>query len=361
MKNLTFVLLAMLFLVSCGSGYSIKKIEGNTPIDSASIYEDAVEHREPPVAVTPEAVEYTVKKGETLESIAHSTLGHPAMWRHLAEWNKVGKNPQAGTVIEIPLKFRGLLGVNPGGATLHVESRATPIADALRFPRYPARKPSSVIKVGEKLTFDVKWFAIKAGQATLSAESLAPAWGERAWHFKAVARSTMIFFFKVTDSIESWATENELLPIRFEKHLREGSYKKDVVAIFDRKKMTAKWGDQSGPLDANCRDLLGAFEYFRTIPLPAEGKEAVVGVHTDRKNYELWVQVVKREKVKVPAGTFNTVCIKPKLKFEGLWRQKGDIHIWLTDDDRRLPVLVTSKVFLLGTVDIVLVKMEGTK
>jgi len=71
--------------------------------------------------------------------------------------------------------------------------------------------------------------------------------------------------------------------------------------------------------------------------------------------------VVKREKVKVPAGTFNTVCIKPKLKFEGLWRQKGDIHIWLTDDDRRLPVLVTSKVFLLGTVDIVLVKMEGTK
>jgi LysM repeat protein len=358
MRKLIPLIIMGLFTASC-SGYSLKKNDGKTGGDTSTLYEDAAPIEEKTSLTPVDEVDYPVKPGDTLESIAHSTLGHPGMWRHIGEWNKVGNPPKPGTVVKIPLKFRGLLGVKAGGATLHVESR--PVAAPLRFPRYRAKNPATVLRVGEKLTFDVKWFAIRAGQATLSVESLAPAWGERAWHVVAVAKSTMIFFFKVVDTIESWSTEDELLPIRFEKHLREGSYKKDIVATFDRKRMVATWGDKEGMLEPNARDLLGAFEYFRTIPLPAEGKEAVVGVHTDRKNYELWVQVIKREKVKVPAGEFNTVCIKPKLKFEGLWRQKGDIHIWLTDDERRIPVLVTSKVFMLGTVDIVLVKMEGTK
>lgn len=360
MRGLVLLLMAALFFVSCGSGYSLRKGNGNIDADSGTNYGESGGTDDANTGLAVDVAEYKVKGGDTLESIAHSTLGHPAMWRHIGEWNKATNPLPEGQKLVIPLKFRGLLGIKPGGATLMLESRQ-PATAGLRFPRYRARKPSQVIKVGETLTFDVKWFALKAGQAVLSTESLGMAWGERAWHFKAVAKSTMIFFFKVLDTIESWSTEDDLLPIRFEKHLREGSYKKDIVATFDLKKMVATWGEKTGPLDANCRDLLAAFEYFRTIQLPPDGKEAVVGVHTDRKNYELWVQVIRRERVKVPAGTFNTICIKPKLKFEGLWRSKGDIHIWLTDDERRIPVLVTSKVFLLGTVDIVLVKMEGTK
>jgi hypothetical protein len=36
--------------------------------------------------------------------------------------------------------------------------------------------------------------------------------------------------------------------------------------------------------------------------------------------------------------------IQPLLKSEGIFARTGDIVIWLTDDDRRIPVQMKSKV-----------------
>ena len=49
--------------------------------------------------------------------------------------------------------------------------------------------------------------------------------------------------------------------------------------------------------------------------------------------------------------------MKPKLKFEGLFRQKGDIEIWLTDDARRIPVMMNGKV-VIGSVTATLTQVE---
>jgi hypothetical protein len=32
------------------------------------------------------------------------------------------------------------------------------------------------------------------------------------------------------------------------------------------------------------------------------------------------------------------------LKSEGIFSKKGEVHIWLTDDEKHIPVLVTLKV-----------------
>ncbi|MDP3999211.1 MAG: DUF3108 domain-containing protein [bacterium] len=213
-------------------------------------------------------------------------------------------------------------------------------------------------KVGEKLHYGISWFIFSAGKASLSVEEMIIMNGQNCYRLSGRAQSTILFFFSVDDRIESVVSESALLPFRYEKHLREGKYKKDQVVEFDPVKGTARYGDQEAIVALGSRDLLGAFYYFRSLNLPAAGQSATLLVHTDKKNYELIVEVLGKETIKVPAGKFSTIHIKPKLKFEGLWRQDGDIDIWLTDDDAHIPVKIKSKVKIIGSINLELAKKE---
>jgi hypothetical protein len=65
------------------------------------------------------------------------------------------------------------------------------------------------------------------------------------------------------------------------------------------------------------------------------------------------VRVLGRETIKTPAGKFNCVVIEPLLKAGGIFKNNGRLVIWLTDDERRMPVLMKSKV-AIGSVKVVL-------
>jgi hypothetical protein len=57
--------------------------------------------------------------------------------------------------------------------------------------------------------------------------------------------------------------------------------------------------------------------------------------------------VVKRERVKVPAGTFDTWVVELGLETDsGVFKKGGDNRLWLTTDARHLPVKISSKVGL---------------
>jgi hypothetical protein len=351
--------LAVLILTGCGSGYHIRK-DPNRKIEtvaepSATMTMESAPEESVPVSPT---VETRVSiSGETLRSISKDSFGNQLYWRHLMEWNKIPRGPDdplaPGTAVVIPAEVRVMAGAKA--------YEPPPAAVQPRRPqRARGRPPPEVFQVGETLSFDVKWYAVTAGHATLTVTSRESfKGGPICYRFVAKAKSGLVFFFKVEDWLESWSLADTLLPVQFEKHLREGRYKKDQVTVFDRERGMAVQGTVEAKLESDARDLLGAFYHARTLPLPVPGKDLVVKVHADRDNYDLVVNVLRHESVKVPAGEFRTVVIKPRLKSEGLWKQKGDILIWLTDDARRMPVLVTSKVFLLGSVNIMLTKVEN--
>jgi len=93
------------------------------------------------------------------------------------------------------------------------------------------------------------------------------------------------------------------------------------------------------------QDVLSAFYFIRTQDLKV-GKSLFVDNHTDKKNYPLEVKVLRKERVKVPAGTFNCVVVEPILKASGIFKQKGSLTVWLTDDEIKMPVLMKSKVIV---------------
>ena len=224
----------------------------------------------------------------------------------------------------------------------------------------PAFGNNPPFQPGEKLFYSVSWFVIPAGDAGLEVGKVGMKNGIPCYHFSAWAKSTLLFFFKVNDVVESYATTETLKSAQFEKHIREGNYAKDQIIPFDLDNSTAKYKDGSFPVGAGCRDALAAFYYFRMMPLPEPGGAVTICSHTDKKNYPLMIKVLKREKLKVAAGEFNTVLIKvmPQPGFEGLFRTKGDFWIWLTDDHWRVPVQMKVSVPIIGSVKTELVKME---
>ena len=94
----------------------------------------------------------------------------------------------------------------------------------------------------------------------------------------------------------------------------------------------------------SCFDrLLSAFFALSNRNLTV-GTSEYLDIFDNKKLYHTEVQILRKEKVSVPAGEFNTIVIKPLLKSEGIFVRKGDMYIWLTDDERKLPVIVKSKI-----------------
>ena len=129
----------------------------------------------------------------------------------------------------------------------------------------------------------------------------------------------------------------------------EGRHIKDKEVYFDFKAKKATFFNyldkerQVFDINESTMDALSCFYYVRYLPLQV-GKSVYVEIFDNKKLYKAEVQVVKKEEIETDFGTFKTILIRPVLQSEGIFNRKGDILIWLTDDAKRLPVLLKTKV-----------------
>ena len=69
-------------------------------------------------------------------------------------------------------------------------------------------------------------------------------------------------------------------------------------------------------------------------------------VHHDQKNYRLEVQIEAVEKVKGPWGEVEALRVLAIMPFQGIFLNEGNIRVWLTNDARRVPVMMKAKVII---------------
>lgn len=203
--------------------------------------------------------------------------------------------------------------------------------------------------VGERFEFSVGYGMINAGTAVMEIPDMVKVDGRKCFHIVSTAQSNKFFsvFFKVDDKVESFMDVYGLYSLRYDKHIREGKFKTDMSMTFDQDKHLALYysGRDTFQVPDYVQDVLSAFYFVRTQDLQV-GKSILVDNHTDKKTYPLEVKVLRKEKVKVPAGEFNCVVVEPILKTPGIFEQKGSLTVWLTDDEVKMPVLMKSKVFI---------------
>lgn len=214
-------------------------------------------------------------------------------------------------------------------------------------------------KIGEYFQFSIDWNGLNGGSSLMQVQNITRVDGRRAYRIvmKAESNSFVSKFYKVRDRAESFIDAESLYSRRFVKRLREGGYEKDIDVRFDQENRKARYTDgESFDVPPGVHDVLSAFYYVRTVPLPAGGSLSIP-THDNKKSYEMLVKVHRRERVQVPAGTFDCVVVEPILKSEGVFKSKGSIHVWLTDDARRIPVLVKSKI-PIGSISVSLTDMR---
>ncbi len=216
--------------------------------------------------------------------------------------------------------------------------------------------------VGERLTFDVNYGFVTAGIAEMSVPRLKKMIGRDVYHitFKVNSVSSFDPFFKVRDRYETFMDVEGLFPWRFEQHVREGNYSRDFSAFFDQRRNIAKTGNGTFDTPEYVNDIVSAFYITRTKDFSEFKKGDRVHLENffEDKIFPLDVVFHGRERVTVAAGTFDCIIIEPLVVEGGLFKSEGDIVIWLTDDDLKIPVKVKTKV-LIGSISAELTSYEG--
>ncbi|MHB9030711.1 MAG: DUF3108 domain-containing protein [Candidatus Latescibacterota bacterium] len=215
--------------------------------------------------------------------------------------------------------------------------------------------------VGEHLVFTVDYGFYKAGTATMSVVGTDHVNGGLCYRIQTNAESNDFIskMYRVRYKVESYIDVRGLFSRRFEKKLREGGYKSDEYVDIHQDRLIALSTKEKRALvevPLYVQDILSTLYYIRTLNLQV-GKTETIETYADGKVYPLKVFVHKKEKVEVPAGTFMCYQVEPKLKSEGIFRQKGKLLVWLTDDQYRMPVKMTSKV----TIGNIATKLESYK
>jgi len=205
--------------------------------------------------------------------------------------------------------------------------------------------------VGERLEFEISYGPINAGSAVMEVKEVVPMNGRDSYRVISTAQSNRFFsaIYRVEDRVESFIDIQGLFPWKFQQKLQEGKHRANRWAVYDQINHTVS--TNRGDLDTPpyVQDVLSILYYARTQEM-AVGETLYVDSHSGRKVYPLAVKILSRERVEVPAGTFNCLVVEPMLKAGGLFKHEGRIWVWLTDDAVRLPVLMKTKV-IIGTVD----------
>ena len=219
--------------------------------------------------------------------------------------------------------------------------------------------PNKAFTIGEKLTFDIDWGPTTVGTTVMAVPLIKKFNGHDVYEIRSRTLSNKVIstFYPVDDQLISYIDTAGIYSVRFEKNLNEGTWHQRRLFILDQDKNLAYSRQDTVEIPEYCQDVLSAFFYVRTQNLKI-GETLEIPHYDNDKIYNIVVEVLKRQQIRVPAGKFDCIVVEPKLKTQGLFKHQGRIKIYLTDDEKKIPVLIVSKV-IFGQIAIKLTKIES--
>lgn len=213
--------------------------------------------------------------------------------------------------------------------------------------------PSTAWTSGETLRYVLKWTGLPVGEAVLIATRSQSADGRDLWYFAVTARTNSVIdkIYPVRDRVDACADFDLKRSFGFHQVQREGSYHRDLEVQFDQVNHRVTRRRSGGQpktieIDRDAYDPLTAFFALRqkrlephmslTAPI-TDGKKCVIAA----------VHVLARQRIRIEAGTFDALLVQPELEHVGGVIRKtpgAEIKLWITDDDRHIPLKVESEV-----------------
>lgn len=238
---------------------------------------------------------------------------------------------------------------------------STPTVAFVRSDSHPVGAP---VFVGEALRFDVRWMGMLAGNASMTVSDRMTRDGREVYHIRTLAETSPFFsvFYTVRDVGETFVDARELYPWYFHLDQREGSRVAKRTVAFDQHRGVAVYTKNHDAPEAieiplGVHDSLSSFYALRTVPLRV-GQAIHLKTFSNGRTYDVEVQVIRRERVEAYWGPVDTLVVRPLMRFEDVLRQKGDVLIWVTDDERRVPVRMRTAI-KVGSIEATLVEAKS--
>ena len=206
--------------------------------------------------------------------------------------------------------------------------------------------------VGERAEYQVKFGPVSVGSGTMEVNAIDSVRGREVWHTVFRIRGGALGY-RVNDRLESWMDTRTLASLRHWQELSEGSRERERrFEIYPERGVYVEGEREPQPTVEEPLDD-GSFLYFvRTIPLEV-GKEYVFDRYFRPDRNPVRILVLRRERIRVPAGSFETIVIRPIIKTRGVFSEDGRAEIWLTDDSTRVMVQMKSHL-KIGTINLYL-------
>ena len=223
-------------------------------------------------------------------------------------------------------------------------------APAQQPSQLPPPRPGFSFPQKQTLTYSVDWRVFPAGTAVLHFEAT----GDRE---RLTANADTVgainLIFHVADRFQSTFDREKGCTYEFDKQTVEGrrqissSLKMDYAqskSILDEKNLvTGQSKHVETPIPGCLTDLLTGVFYASSQPMTL-GKTFVLPVVDALRTVPVTMRVEGREEIKTPVGTFKTLRVQPTAD-AGVVKNRGNIWIWYTDDDRHLPVQMRARLF----------------
>ncbi|HEX4277515.1 MAG TPA: DUF3108 domain-containing protein [Bryobacteraceae bacterium] len=220
----------------------------------------------------------------------------------------------------------------------------------------------------EILTYQIEWRLISAGSAKLTwtpAPRSAAAPSELRLHLESTGLVSRLF--RVDDDYtaalgQNLCAQNSLIVAH------EGNRNKETRVTYDAQTHKAIYVEKD--LNKNStisrdvdippcvHDVIGGLLVLRTLRLEP-GKMVQIPVSDGKKFVQVKIESERREDLNTAMGPRKTIRYEIFLFDNVLYKRSGRMHIWLTDDNNRLPVQLQVRLqFTIGTITFKLEKEE---
>jgi hypothetical protein len=221
--------------------------------------------------------------------------------------------------------------------------------------------PPVLHSAADKFTYDVEWRLIHAGTVVIEADR------NRA-NLRLDSAGLVSSLFRIHD-VYSADYDQSFCAAAWVMDSEEGKRHHETKATYDRSQLRATYLERdlirnavlhndSIPIPWCTHEVIGALAVLRERKV-APGQSTQIPMSDGRRAANVRVEAQEREEIKTPAGSYKAIRYEANMLNGVIYTRKGRAFIWLTDDERRLPVQIRLKMqFPIGTVTLSLSKEE---
>jgi hypothetical protein len=219
----------------------------------------------------------------------------------------------------------------------------------LALAQSPARTDPLPFSVGEEAVYQVRLGGVSVGRGSLAVTEMTNVRGASTFHaVMTIAGGNPLV--RVNNRLETWIDARGLFSRRYHENKHEARYRRNrTYDFFPESRTYRRENGETGsiPTSRPLDDL--SFLYFaRTLPLEP-GATYTVPRYFKEDGNPVVIQVLRRESVTVPAGRYDVIVVRPIIRTDGLFGEGGRAEVYLSDDAYRIPVLIRSRVPLIGS------------